>query len=280
MSFGAAAEPLTPERALGLLLRDAGVPREQMPSDLAGRAALWRSRVARKRILLVLDNALDAAQVRPLLPGAPGALVLITSRRRLTSLEGAVPLSLNVLTPAEAIAMFRQVAAPDRPDGDDDDAVATAVELCGWLPLAIQVAAARLRDRPNWSIAYLVEQLSDEQSRPRVLAAGDRDVTGTLASSVRHLTERERTVFRLLGVHRGPDIDAYAAAALTGLSRYEAEECLEELFEVSMLEQPAPGRYRLHDLLRDCSRTALEAVGERDVATDGLLDYHLRVASA
>lgn len=279
--FSAGAEPLAPTQALNLLLRNSGVPPELIPMDLESRSALWRSQLAGQRVLLLLDNAVDAAQVRPLLPGTPGTLVLISSRRRMTSLEGTMPLPLDIMPEADATALFRTIIGADRADAEPE-AVHTAIGLCGRLPLAIQIAAARLRDRPNWLVAHVVEQLRNQKSRSRFLAVGDRDVMGVLAWSYRHLTEHQQILFRLLSLHPGPTFDAYAAAALAGITLDEAASGLEELFEVNLLQQHAPGRYRFHDLVRDSAQEALEQHGdqaEREAATRRVLDYYLRSAS-
>jgi DNA-binding SARP family transcriptional activator/Tfp pilus assembly protein PilF len=281
LGFSAGAKPLPPLQALDMLLRNSGTPPELIPPELEVRSALWRSSVAGRRVLLLLDNAADAAQVRPLLPGAPGSLVLISSRRRMTALEGAVPLALDVMPREDAISLFRQIVGQDRITAEHE-AASVAIELCGRLPLAIQVAAARLRDRPSWSVAYLVEQLSDQQSRARILSLGDRDVMGILAWSYRHLTPRQQELFRLLGLHRGPDFDAHAIAALAGLSINDAIICLEDLFDVNLLQQHASGRYRFHDLVRDCSLEMLRQHCDdaaRTSATERILDYYLRSAN-
>ena len=257
LGFTADAHPLAPHHALGLLLRLSGTPFELIPSEFEARVAAWRSRLAGRRVLLVLDNASDAAQIRPLLPGSPGTLVLVSSRRRLTSLEGAAPLSLDAMPQTDAVSLFNRIVGEER-TGARPDMVASVVESCGRLPLAVQLVAARFRDRQSWPIAYLAEQLRDEESRSRLLAVGDRDVFATLGWSYRGLDERQRRLFTLLGAHCEGEFDAAAAAALTGVSRKEAELCMEELFEVSLLEQPAPGRYRFHDLIRAWAREKLE----------------------
>jgi len=281
LGFSAGAEPLPPLQALNLLLRISGMPPELIPPELEARSALWRSSVAGRRVLLLLDNAADVSQVRPLLPGASGTLVLISSRHKMTSLDGAVPLALDVMLREDAMSLFRQIIGSDR-TAAEHGAVSAAIELCGRLPLAIQVAAARLRDRPSWSVAYLVEQLSDQRSRAQILSLGDRDVMDVLAWSYRHLTPHQQKLFRLLSLHRGPDFDAHTAAALAGLSLAEAAICLEELFDVNLLQQHASGRYRFHDLVRDCSHEMLRQHSdddERGSATFRILDYYLRSAN-
>jgi DNA-binding SARP family transcriptional activator/tetratricopeptide (TPR) repeat protein len=279
--FSAGARPWTPAQALNLLLRSNGVPPELIPADEEGRSALWRSRLAGLRVLLLLDNAVDVSQIRPLLPGTAGSLVLISSRRRMASLEGSIPMPLDIMPQADAVSLFSRIIGPDRAAAEPQDVV-TAIELCGRLPLAIQIAAARLRDRPAWSVAHAVDQLRDQTSRPQFLSAGDRDVMGVLAWSYRELTTDQQRLFRLLSVHPGPDVDANVAAALMGGTLYAAVSGLDELFEVNLLQQPAPGRYRFHDLVRDCSRNALDEHGdaaERAAAELRVLDYYLTSAN-
>ncbi|WP_269664897.1 AfsR/SARP family transcriptional regulator [Streptacidiphilus rugosus] len=275
--FSAGAEPVEPTQALKSLLLSVGTPPELIPMDLESRSALWRSHLAGRRALLLLDNAVSAVQVRPLLPGTPDSLVLISSRRRMPSLEGSVPLSLDVMNFADAIALFSCIVGQERTEAEQD-AAAQVVNLCGRLPLAIQVAASRLRDRVHWAIDDAVGQLKDQESRSRFLTTDDRSVMTVLTWSYRHLSERQQAVFRLLGIHPGADFDAYCIAALADISLAEAITILDELFDVHLLEQRSPGRYSLHDLLRDCSLVALRRDGrreEREEATRRLLDYYL-----
>jgi DNA-binding SARP family transcriptional activator/tetratricopeptide (TPR) repeat protein len=278
--FTAGMEPLSPLQALGTLLRDAGIRDELIPPDLTGRSALWRSRLAHTRSLVLLDNALDAGQVRPLLPGASGTLVLITSRRKLTALEGAVPLALDVLSPADAVALFAKVAGVDRIRREPEAAVA-AVELCGRLPLAIRIAAARLRDRGSWTVEYLVQQLRSGSRRARLLAVGDRSVLTVLGVSYKYLSIEQRQLFRMLSVHPGGDFDARAAASVAELPLDVAEAALETLYEDNLLLQHSPGRYRFHDLIRECARGLSEQEDDeaaRAAASRRLLDHYLASA--
>ncbi|GAA3013180.1 AfsR/SARP family transcriptional regulator [Actinokineospora diospyrosa] len=234
--------PVDPGEALEWVLRAIGLPR--IPAAFQERAALWRATVAERRLLLVLDNAAGEAQVRPLLPGGSNCLVLVTSRRRLAGLDDAVALSLPVLPPADAVTLFDRMsdraAAPAL--------VAEVVELCARLPLAIRVAAARLRHRTTWTVAHLAERLRDERNRLTELAAGDRSVTAAFDVSYAHLDHRQQRMFRLLGLHPGPDLDATAAAALTQVD--DPAGGLEELLDANLLQQHEPGRYRMHDLVR------------------------------
>jgi len=279
--FSAGNEPLNPLQALNLLLRSSGTPPELVPSVLEDCIALWRSRLAGLRVLILLDNALDTAQVRPLLPGTPGLLVLISSRNRMASLEGAESLSLGIMRPDEAVALFESIVGHER-IAAEPEAARTAVELCGLLPLAIQIAAARLRARVGWPVSYLVGQLQSHKSRAKLLSLGDRDVMDVLTWSYRHLQPCQQRLFRLLGLHPGPDFDAHPVAALADLSLDDAETCLDELFEVNLVNLSAPGQYHLHDLVRDCSRTLLDEYGaeaEGRSATRRIIDYYLRSVS-
>ncbi|MEV4313756.1 BTAD domain-containing putative transcriptional regulator [Actinocrispum sp. NPDC049592] len=235
--------------ALERMLRCLGVPGEQIPVDLDSRAALYRTHLAGKRALIVLDNAATEAQVRPLLPGTGGCLVLITSRARLAGLAEAEPLSLDVLPPDDAVALFVRAAGPavanqPRPVLDE------IVRLCGHLPLAIRVAAARMRSRPHWTAAHLAERLRDHQHRLSELAIGGLSVTTAIDLSYQHLPADGQRMYRLLGLHPGPGFDVHAAAVLAGTSVRDAERLLDTLVDMHLVQEPLPGRYRFHDLLR------------------------------
>lgn len=269
--------PMSAAAALDVLLRQSGVRAEQLPPGVDACQDLWRTRVAGRRVLVVLDNAADAAQVRPLLPVSGDSLVLVTSRRQLVALDGAVPVSLDVLDTDEATLLFRRIVGQERADADPAG-VRDVVGLCGGLPLAIRIAAARLRRRPAWTPGYLAEQLRDEWGRSRQLAAGDRSVAGVIAMSYRQLAPSWQRLFRLLGLIPGADFDAPAAAAVAGLTVREAATGLEELLECTLLVQDTVERYRLHDLVRDCARdlaTAAHSDDDLRVARHRLFDYFL-----
>lgn len=255
--FTADRDPLEPARALVRLLRQSGVASGQIPSDVEERAALWRSRTADKRVAVILDNAADEAQVRPLLPGSARSIVLITSRRRMPALQGSISLPLGVLAEDEAVALFRTIVGWERTEAEPAS-VAEAVRLCGHLPLALQITAARVRDRPTWTMRQLVRRLADDGLRARFLAVGDRDVMEVLSRSLRQLNADQRRFFRLLGMLPGPDFDAAAAAAAADCPLDEAEDTLEELLNANLLEQSLFGRYHLHDLVRSCARRLTE----------------------
>ncbi|MBB4679760.1 ATP-binding protein [Crossiella cryophila] len=269
--------PLEPGVALGRLLRAAGVAAEQVPVDAGERAALWRAVLARRRVVLVLDNALDSAQVRPLLPGTPGALVLITSRRGLTGVDGATLLTLDVLPPGDAIALLGRIVGRDRVVREPV-ASAELVALCGFLPLAIRIAGNRLRRRTRWRVADLVERLRDECGRLAELASEDRAVEAVFALSYQHLRAPARALFRRLGLYPGVDLEVGAAAALSGASGAETLVLLEELVDHQLLQQPEVGRYRFHDLVR--AYAAKLAGGEPRSALTRLFDHQSRMAVA
>jgi DNA-binding SARP family transcriptional activator/tetratricopeptide (TPR) repeat protein len=272
--------PVDPHSALDTLLRVLGVESRDIPDGLDDRAARWRAELARRRALIVLDNAANAAQVRPLLPGSADCLALITSRRRLTDLDGARTIPLDVLPPADAAALFAHVVGDDR-DATSAPEAAAVVRLCGYLPLAIRIAAARLRSRPAWTIGDLADRLRDEHRRLAELSTGDRSVAGAFLLSYQQLSPPRQRLFRLLGLHPGADVDAHAAAALAGIDPDDAERHLEYLVDVHLLDQTRAGRYRLHDLLRhfaaDLARRA-EPEADRRQSMTRLLDYYLHGA--
>ncbi|MEV0176103.1 tetratricopeptide repeat protein [Streptomyces sp. NPDC050803] len=272
----AGQEPLTAEAALEMLLRQLGVPAERVPASLSDRAALWRAELAGRKALIVLDNAADAAQVRPLLPSPSPSLVLITSRRRLVDLDGARALSMDVLPVEDALALFRTIVGERA--AAEPDAALDVVRLCGLLPLAVRIAGARLHHRPRWTVAYLAERLADQSRRLSELATADRGVAAAFALSYGQLDAEQRRMFRLLGLHPGTDLDAYAAAALADLPLDRAETVLEDLLDAHVLAQHVPGRYTFHDLLREHARTtagAEETEESRYEAVTRLLDHLL-----
>ncbi|MFI0480950.1 AfsR/SARP family transcriptional regulator [Actinomadura sp. 9N215] len=242
-------EPISAATALDTLLRAVGVPSEMIPGGAEERAALWRARLAGRRAVVVLDDAATAAQVRPLLPGTPGCMVLITSRRRLADLESAHALSLDVLSRDEAAELFTGIVGDARAPADPEG-VKEVVRLCGRLPLAVRLAAARLRTRPAWDLAHLIERLRHEQRRLGELAVGDRGVAAAFALSYQHLTADQQRLYRMLGLHPGADFDTYTAAALADMTLDEADRLLQQLVDVHLLQQPTADRYRFHRLLR------------------------------
>jgi DNA-binding SARP family transcriptional activator/Tfp pilus assembly protein PilF len=274
--------PREPADALDHLLRALGVPGPQIPADLEDRAALYRTRLADQKMLILLDDAATETQVAPLLPGSPGCLVLITSRHRLAGLDHTHTLSLDTLPAPDAARLLVQTAGQDRLSDEPPDLVAELVELCGRLPLAIRIAAARLRSHPAWSLLDLVERLRDQQHRLSELEAGQHSVTATLDLSYQQLSPDLQRTYRLLGLHPGPDIDPYAAAALLDSTLPLASRLLDHLLDAHLLQEPTPGRYRFHDLTRGhaahtAARDQIEPTNR--TALHRLLDYYRHAAA-
>ncbi|HEV2636109.1 MAG TPA: BTAD domain-containing putative transcriptional regulator [Actinocrinis sp.] len=257
---GADKMPRDPGKVLGTLLRDLGVPVPESSerSECAARALAFRTAVHGRRLLIVLDNARDAVQVRPLLPGGEGCGVLVTSRSRLPGLAGAAAMNLDALDAAEAAALFGAIAGPDRVAAEPQ-AAAEVVRYCAGLPLAVRIAAARLASRPGWTVADLAGRLADERRRLRELSVADLEVYACFQMSYAQL-EHSRPGYgrdgalaraaRLLGLFPGPYFTVHAAAALLDAPLQDAEDLLEALVDANLLETPAPSRYRPHDLLR------------------------------
>ena len=273
--------PVDPADALTSLLLTAGVPAAQIPPGADARAARWRGHAAGKRILLVLDDAAGHDQVRPLLPGTPGSLVLITSRRRLAALENAAVLSLDTLTPDEAAGLLARLAR--RADvAAGDPGVAQLAALCGYLPLAIGMAGRQLAHHPAWTPAGLAADLAAARNRLELMHAENLSVAAAFGLSYADLDDGQQRLFRRLGLHPGPDIDAYAAAALDDTTVSQARRGLEALYDQHLITEPARGRYRFHDLIRQHARTLADAddPAARDAAATRLLDYYLHTARA
>jgi tetratricopeptide (TPR) repeat protein/transcriptional regulator with XRE-family HTH domain len=276
----AAAEPA---ETLARLLEVLGVPGEAIPQDVNDRAALYRTMLADRKMLIVLDNAADEAQVRPLLPGSGSSLVLITSRRRLVGLDEARAISVDVLPVADAVALFTRTAGEERVAGAPRETLTEVVRRCGLLPLAIRLAAARLKAHPAWSVEHLLERLEAHQRLLSELHAGRRSITAALDLSYRELTAAEQRAYRLLALHPGVDIAPDAAAALLSTTVARAATLLDRLLEIHLLQEPNPGRYRFHDLIRahGAERAAdEEPEADRRAAMTRLLDHYSRAASA
>jgi DNA-binding SARP family transcriptional activator/Tfp pilus assembly protein PilF len=268
-----------PADALDYLLRALGVAGPQIPAGLEGRAALYRTRLADQKMLIVLDDAATETQVAPLLPGSAGCLVLITSRRRLAGLDHTHTLSLETLPAADAADLFVQTAGASRLRDEPPELVAELVGLCDRLPLAIRIAAARLRSHPAWNLLHLVQRLRDQQHRLGELEAGQRSVTATLDLSYQHLSPDLQRTYRLLGLHPGPDIDPYAAAALLDSTLDHASRRLDQLLDAHLLQEPTPGRYRFHDLVRAHAASGDQTESTSRTALNRLLNYYRHTAA-
>jgi class 3 adenylate cyclase/tetratricopeptide (TPR) repeat protein len=271
--------PVDAADALASLLMTAGVAEQQIPPGLEPRAGRWRDYVAGKRILLLLDDAAGHEQVRPLLPGTDESLVLITSRTRLTALEDAAVIGMDVMQPEEAAALLVRLAGR----ADLDSGVGPAAEisrLCGYLPLAIGMLASQLRHHPARTATETAADLAAASDRLAVMRAENRSVAAAFDLSYADLAAAEQRLFRRLGLVPGHDIDGYAAAALDDAGLESACRGLDELYDHHLITEPARGRYLLHDLLREHAR-ALAAAEEQDArsAASRLVNYYAHTAA-
>ncbi|MFE9575504.1 ATP-binding protein [Nocardia sp. NPDC006044] len=273
--------PADPAEVLATLLTGLGIAPSHIPDTLDARRDLWRDRVATKRILLILDDARDHDQIEPLLPAGPECLTLITSRRRLIALDNALPLPLGTLDPDNAADLFCRLAQR-KPQGNDIAAVTALVQLCGYLPLAIVLLAGRLAHHPAWTLTGLAEDFRAAQDRLGELDAGHRAVRAAFTASYDNLSRGRQGLFRTLGLHPGSDFDAYAVAALNDIPLADARTDLEALYTDNLIEESTPGRYRLHDLVREYVRAldSAESFSEAATAVQRLLDYYRRTAAA
>jgi tetratricopeptide (TPR) repeat protein/transcriptional regulator with XRE-family HTH domain len=273
--------PVDPADSLASLLETAGLAAQQIPPGLEARAARWRDHVAGKKILLLLDDAAGHEQVRPLLPGTAGSLVLITSRRRLAALDDAGQISLGTLSPPDAATLLVRLAG--RPWLDSGDAgIGEITRLCGYLPLAIGMVASQLRNHPARTPAGAAAELAAARDRLTLIYAENLSVGAAFDLSYADLDPAQQRLFRRLGLVPGPGIDSYAAAALDGTSSADARRCLDELYDQHLLAEPAPGRYELHDLLREHARAlaAADDPADRGAAVTRLLDYYTHAGLA
>jgi DNA-binding SARP family transcriptional activator/tetratricopeptide (TPR) repeat protein len=280
--FDPSGQPVPAAAAVRGFLDAFQVPAERIPAGLPAQAALYRSLLAGRRVLTVLDNARDAAQVRPLLPGTAGCLTVVTSRSRLPGLmagHGARPVGLQPLSDGEAADLLARSIGAERVV-DNPAAAHELIEWCARLPLAISIAAARAAIRPSVPLAVLAAELRDVRTRLDFLDT--RDVDGSLRTvyswSCEQLSAPAARMFRLLGLHPGPDVSLPAAASMAGMTVREARSVLEELMLSSLLAEDRPGRYSLHDLLRVYAAeqaVAQESEEDRRAAVHRLLDHYL-----
>jgi hypothetical protein len=282
--FDPSGSVMAPAEAVRRFLDALQVPPERIPVDLDAQAALYRSQLACKRMLVVLDNARDTVQVRPLLPGAPTCLVVVTSRGQLTSLvavDGAHPLTLDLLTEAEARELLARRLGPDR-IAAEPQAVEQIVGCCARLPLALSIAAARA-EQSGFPLAALAGELAETGRRLDVLDAGDAagQVRAVFSWSYTALSSAAARLFRLLGLHPGPDISAAAAASFAAVPPAETRRLLAELVRASLLTEHTPGRYAFHDLLRayavDVTHTH-DPADQRRAAVGRMLDHYRHTA--
>ncbi|SEM63409.1 AfsR/SARP family transcriptional regulator [Streptacidiphilus jiangxiensis] len=281
-THSAGVPPRGTAEALGLALSCLGFPPHAIPPGPDARAAAYRAALAGTRTLIVLDDVADEAQVRALLPGSAGCLVLVTSRRRLNGLDEADPLSLESLPAPDAMALFRATAGRELRTAEEA-LLAETVELCGRLPLAVRIAASLLRHRRAWRLGDVLAELHTRQGDLEAFDDGSRNLAATFELSYRSLTPDQRTLFRRLGLVPGPDIDVHGAAALLAVPPGPVRRGLRELADRHLLAETAPDRFRLHDLLRDYARGRSRAEDDPAVceaALDGLFDHYERAARA
>jgi DNA-binding SARP family transcriptional activator/tetratricopeptide (TPR) repeat protein len=281
--FDPSPAPVTPAEAISGFLESLGVPARQMSPRLDTREGLYRSLLADRRMLIVLDNARDEAQVRPLLPGSAGCVVMVTSRSELTGLvaaQGARPLMLDVLTEPEARELLASRIGRARAAAEAG-AVTELISLCARLPLALAIAAARAAIRPCFPLAGLAAGLRGVRHRLDGLDAGElpTDIRAAFSWSYRLLSEPAASMFRLLAAHPGPDIPAAAAASLAGVCADSAGAAIAELVRANLLQEQSAGRFALHDLLRAYAAGLCEE-DERHNAARRVLDYYLHTARA
>jgi transcriptional regulator with XRE-family HTH domain len=275
--------PLEPLAALGRVLRSLGLEPGAVPATVAERAARFRSLAACRRLLVLLDNAADAEQMRPLLPGGPTSVVLVTSRQPLVTLEGARVLHLGVLPEADGLDLLARIAGPARVAAEPT-AAAEVVRACGGLPLAIRIAGARLAGRPGWPVRLMADRLGDVTHRLETLQAGELGVRACFDISLRALSERRDPVdraasaaFALLSLPDGPDIGVTAAARLLEQSEATTSRLLEHLVDEQLLESPHAGRYQFHGLMRLYARESAvrrHPESERLAAIVRLIDFY------
>jgi tetratricopeptide (TPR) repeat protein len=283
-----ATQPADPSGILARFLRDLGMEAARIPADPDERAAQYRTRLAGRRVLIVLDDARDTAQVLPLLPGSPSCAVLVTSRGHLPDLVGARMIDLGVLPAAEAGTFFGRVAGHDRV-GAEPEATGEVLAACAGLPLAIRIAGSRLAARGGWTVRTLADRLADEHRRLDELRAGNLAVRASFEVSYGSLAGHTAGgldpahAFRLLGLWTGPWISLPAAAALLGEPENSVAEALEVLVDAHLLESSSADRYRFHDLLRvfaaDRARTQ-ETEADRLAAVSRLLTWYLHTTEA
>jgi DNA-binding SARP family transcriptional activator/tetratricopeptide (TPR) repeat protein len=284
--FDPSGTPAAPEAAIRGFLDALGVPPEQIPPGPEAQAGLYRSLLADRRMLIMADNARDEQQVRPLLPASPGSLVLVTSRSQLGGLaaaEGAALISLDVLTHGEAVQLLTARVGTARAAAEPA-AVDQIASLCAHLPLALAVAAARAAVNPGRPLAALVTELRDARGRLDALDAGDpaASVRAVFSWSYRQLTPDAARMFRLLGLHPGPDITAPAAASLAAMAEADASRLLRELARAHLIAEHVPGRYAFHDLLRAYAGEQThhtDSDTDRREATGRVLDHYLYTAA-
>jgi tetratricopeptide (TPR) repeat protein len=278
---GAESQAIHPARVLAGLLRELGMDGALIPEALEERARNYRARLFHRRTLVVLDNAATDSQVRPLLPGSPTCFVVVTSRSRLPGLESASRFTIDVLEPEQAVTLLARIVGQPRVTAEYETAQRIA-RLCGYLPLAVRIAGARLAMKEHWRLETLAARLMDERQRLAELEVGDLEVRTSFALSYGSLSDEQQTAFRLLGLIDAPDFCAWVAGVLLDIPRSRAEEIVEFLVDAQLLEvlgddPTGTTRYRFHDLLRLFARDCLaeEPVESSDAAVERLVATYM-----
>lgn len=268
----------SPEQALQRLLRSLGAAKGELPSDLEELTAVWRAATSPLRLLLVLDDALDADQIRPLLPAGAGSRVLVAGRRRLAEVDADRRVTLEPLDSGDAVSLLAHIIGEERA-GREPEATQQLVGLCDGLPLALRIAGSRLQNRSTWTVGYLAGRMAGDEQRLGELSVGDRSVEAAFSLSYEHLAPEQQRVFRALGLAPTVEFDVLTAAAMLHGPSHATEQILESLVDTSLLQQPRPGRYRLHDLVRMHARHLAEAApAEAAAARTAALRLHLDAA--
>ncbi|MGW3168429.1 AfsR/SARP family transcriptional regulator, partial [Streptomyces sp. NPDC001142] len=276
-THGAPHESLRPQRALHQLLRAVNGVDGELPDELHELVTAWRTATSSLRLLLVVDDARSAEQVRPLLPAGPGSRVLVAGRQRLPGLDADRRLTVEPLDTGEAVTLLTRLLGETRA-GQEPEAAQELARRCGGLPLALRIAGARLQNRPSWTLAHLVSRMSDDERRLGELRAEDRSVEAAFRMSYDLLSPELRRGFRALGQSPTAEFDGLTPAVMLGRSLQDTEDLLERLVDASLLQQPRPSRYRLHDLVRDHTRRLAAAVPE-EAAADRAAVLHLYTAA-
>ncbi|MGW4743711.1 AfsR/SARP family transcriptional regulator [Streptomyces sp. NPDC004290] len=270
--------PLSPRRALARMLRTLGGDGARIGDSEDELTAAWRSATSDLRLLLVLDDAVDARQVRPLLPSGPGSTVIVSSRRRLAGLDATRRISLDPLPDGDSLRLFGSLVGADRAEREPDAARAL-VRLCDGLPLALRILGARLQTRPEWPLAHMLDRMTGDEDRLEELNVDDRSVAAAFQLSYEELPPRQQDVFRVLGLAPTVEFDPLTPAAMLDLPAVEAGRALEQLVDAGLVRQPRPGRYRLHDLVRSHARRLSTAVpGTSGTSGAAALRLHLDAA--
>lgn len=276
-THGAPHESLRPQRALHQLLRAVGAADGELPDELRELVTAWRAATSSLRLLLVVDDARSAEQVRPLLPAGPGSRVLVAGRQRLPGLDADRRVTVEPLATGEAVTLLTRLLGEARA-GQEPEAAQELARRCGGLPLALRIAGARLQNRPSWTVAHLVGRMSGDERRLGELRAEDRSVEAAFRMSYDLLAPELRRGFRALGQAPTAEFDGLTPAVMLGSSLQDTEDLLERLVDASLLQQPRPSRYRLHDLVRDHTRR-LAAAAPEEAAADRAAVLHLYTAA-